>query len=83
MNEINNRTNFRDGLIFLLILTILLTIIIINIPKKAVIANVIDGDTITTNENEIIRILGIDTAEKGEQGYLLAKERMEDLKVKI
>ena len=79
MNEINNRTNFRDGFIFLLLLAILLTIIIVNRPKEAVIAQIIDGDTITTNQNEIIRILGIDTAEKGEQGYLLAKERMEDL----
>ena len=79
MNEINNRTNFRDGLIFLLLIAILLTIVIVNRPKEAVIANVIDGDTIATNKNEIIRILGIDTPERDEQGYSIAKARMEQL----
>lgn len=42
------------------------------------IIKVIDGDTITIN-NEIIRLIGIDASEKGSGCYDEAKERLEEL----
>ena len=39
-----------------------------------IIARVIDGDTVQTNKGEIIRLLNINSPEKGTKGYNLSKE---------
>ncbi|MFH0831867.1 MAG: thermonuclease family protein [archaeon] len=47
--------------------------------EKAVVTNVIDGDTIVISGGERLRLLGIDTPEKGEFYYKESKARMEEL----
>lgn len=47
--------------------------------EKTVVTNVIDGDTIVISGGERVRLLGIDTPEKGEFFYKEAKVRMEQL----
>jgi len=47
--------------------------------EKAIVTNVIDGDTIITSGGERIRLLGIDSPEKGEYTYKEAKARLEQL----
>lgn len=42
-------------------------------------AKVIDGDTIVTDDNERIRLVGINTPEKGKQGYTTSKKVMEKI----
>ena len=46
--------------------------------KSGIVTRVIDGDTIVVN-NESVRMLGINTPEKGEKYYLEAKEYLEKL----
>lgn len=48
---------------------------------RATVARVIDGDTIETEDGERIRLLGINTPERGEPGYEHAKQRLTDLVV--
>ena len=43
------------------------------------VARVVDGDTIITEDGERIRLVGIDTPEKGEPGYDHAKQRLKEL----
>jgi hypothetical protein len=45
------------------------------------VIKVIDGDTIATNNSERVRLLGINTPEKGRYGYEEAKEFLEELKM--
>ncbi|MCX8194357.1 MAG: thermonuclease family protein [Candidatus Pacearchaeota archaeon] len=45
----------------------------------ATIVEVIDGDTIKTNNNETIRLLHVNTPEKGEKCYQEAKNRLKEL----
>lgn len=45
---------------------------------SGIVTRVIDGDTIVVN-NESVRMLGINTPEKGEEYYLEAKENLEEL----
>lgn len=47
--------------------------------EKTVVTNVIDGDTIVISGGERVRLLGIDTPEKGELFYKESKERLEQL----
>lgn len=47
--------------------------------ENIVVTNVIDGDTIVVSGGERVRLLGIDTPEKGEFFYKEAKARMEQL----
>ena len=77
--KINTDTIILFAIIPLIIFMVMSAIPQLIIEREAIIANVIDGDTITTNKNEIIRILGINTPERNERGFLEAKERMEDL----
>lgn len=45
----------------------------------AVVARVIDGDTVELTSGDRVRLIGIDAHEKGEKCYKEAKERMEEL----
>ena len=45
----------------------------------AFVYRVIDGDTIVLQDGERVRLLGIDTPEKGEQYYEAARDRLKDL----
>jgi micrococcal nuclease len=47
--------------------------------EKTVVTNVIDGDTVVITGGERVRLLGIDTPEKGEFYYKEAKARLEQL----
>lgn len=49
------------------------------ILEQATIIEVIDGDTMKTNNNETIRLLHINTPEKGEKCYSEAKTRLKEL----
>lgn len=44
-----------------------------------IIARVVDGDTVTTDEGETIRLIGIDTPERGDCGFDEATARMVEL----
>nr|QNO42679.1 hypothetical protein GKPKHNMI_00001 [Methanosarcinales archaeon ANME-2c ERB4] len=50
-----------------------------NKRTKATVARVIDGDTIELEDGTRVRLLGIDTAEKGEPTYEHAKQKLEEL----
>ncbi len=58
------------SILFLLLLLLALT----NLPVR-----VIDGDTFVTITGEKIRLVDIDAPERGEPGYMLAKQRLEEL----
>lgn len=47
--------------------------------EQTIVTNVIDGDTIVISGGERVRLLGIDTLEKGEFFYKESKGRMEQL----
>ncbi|MEM4152909.1 MAG: thermonuclease family protein [Candidatus Pacearchaeota archaeon] len=47
--------------------------------EQATIIEVIDGDTVKTSNNEIIRLLHVNTPEKGEKCYNEAKARLKEL----
>ena len=47
--------------------------------ERTIVTNVIDGDTIVISGGERVRLLGIDTPEKGEFFYKEAKARLEEL----
>jgi micrococcal nuclease len=47
--------------------------------EKAVATNIVDGDTIVISGGDRVRLLGIDTPEKGEFYYSEAKKRLEAL----
>lgn len=49
------------------------------VAEKTIVTNVIDGDTIVISGGERVRLLGIDTPEKGEFFYKESKARMEQL----
>lgn len=49
------------------------------LPNEAVITKVIDGDTVVAEGGKTIRLLGIDTDERGKKCFLEAKQRLEDL----
>ena len=46
---------------------------------ELIVERVIDGDTIVLSDGRTVRYLGIDTPEKGEEGFELAKQRNEEL----
>ena len=46
-------------------------------PTGTYVIRVIDGDTVEFNTGKIVRLLCVDTPEKGEEGYLEAKEYLE------
>src|SRR3989338_8519092 len=46
---------------------------------RTIVTNVIDGDTIVISGGERVRLLGIDTPEKGEFFYKEGKARLEEL----
>jgi len=48
-------------------------------PEFAVVASVIDGDTIDLRSGERVRLIGIDTPERGESGHEAARERLAQL----
>ena len=49
-------------------------------PRKEKVTDVFDGDTfLTTVRKHPIRLDGVDTPEKGEQGYQQAKKELEKL----
>jgi micrococcal nuclease len=70
-----------------IMLVIILSVIIFSynsyenksIKEKSIVTNVIDGDTIVISGGERVRLLGIDTPEKGEFYYKESKGRMEQL----
>jgi endonuclease YncB( thermonuclease family) len=45
----------------------------------ATVARIIDGDTLVLTNGQTVRILGIDTPERGECGYLIAKNALDGL----
>jgi micrococcal nuclease len=47
-------------------------------PDRAFVTNIIDGDTIETEQGSI-RLIGIDAPERGECGYEEASEALKDL----
>lgn len=47
--------------------------------EKLVVARVIDGDTIELSNDERVRLIGIDTPERGDCYYKEAKSRLEQL----
>lgn len=47
--------------------------------EEAFVTRVIDGDTLELNTSEKVRLLGINTPEKGEPFYSEAKQRLENL----
>ncbi|MCL6500913.1 MAG: thermonuclease family protein, partial [Candidatus Pacearchaeota archaeon] len=49
------------------------------ILEAATIVEVIDGDTVKTSNNETIRLLHVNTPEKGEECYQEAKNRLREL----
>jgi len=48
-------------------------------PEYAKVTRVIDGDTIIIDNNESVRLICMDTPERGEKGYLEAKRYLEKL----
>jgi len=48
-------------------------------PAVLMITRVIDGDTVVLSDGRTVRYLGINAPEKGEEGFLEAKERNEEL----
>lgn len=48
-------------------------------PKKVRVINVLDGDTFETDKSMTIRMIGIDAPNRGEEGYIEAKEYLNDL----
>ncbi|MDP2925197.1 MAG: thermonuclease family protein [Nanoarchaeota archaeon] len=52
---------------------------IIPTQEYAKVTRVIDGDTVEFENGERVRLICIDTPERGEEGYLEAKEFVEDL----
>jgi len=49
------------------------------IREETYVTKVVDGDTIVIEGGQRVRLLNIDTREKGENCYAEAKERMEEL----
>jgi micrococcal nuclease len=47
--------------------------------EQGVVARVIDGDTLVLENNERVRLIGIDTPEKGQRCFEGAKNRLEQL----
>jgi len=48
-------------------------------PQEAHVAFVIDGDTITLEDGEKVRLIGIDTPERGDEGYEESRDALADL----
>uniref|UniRef100_A0A7J2TJL6 TNase-like domain-containing protein n=1 Tax=Archaeoglobus fulgidus TaxID=2234 RepID=A0A7J2TJL6_ARCFL len=48
-------------------------------PEKALVVEVIDGDTIKLSNGELVRLLGINAPEKGQKFYEEAKKRLKEL----
>ena len=47
--------------------------------QEVIVTKIIDGDTVVVEGGEHVRLLGIDTAEKGKKCYSEAKARISDL----
>ena len=47
--------------------------------EKLIVTKIIDGDTVVVEGGEHVRLLGIDTDEKGQPCYAAAKQRLYDL----
>ena len=50
-----------------------------NAKEMRIVTKIIDGDTIIVSGGETIRLLGMDTDEKGQPCYKQAKQRLENL----
>lgn len=60
-------------------LAIIILIVVLMLPTPHRVARVIDGDTLVLENGERVRLLGIDTPERGEFLYLEAKELLSNL----
>lgn len=49
------------------------------VSDEFLVTKVIDGDTIVLSNEDIVRLLCVDTAENGEEDYTLAKDFLENL----
>ncbi len=49
------------------------------VGEQALVARVIDGDTIVLTDGERVRLIGVDSDEKGGECYEEAKQRMQEL----
>ena len=49
------------------------------IQEQKIVTKIIDGDTVVASGGDTIRLLGIDTDEKGYPCYSIAKKRLENL----
>lgn len=47
--------------------------------EETVVTKIVDGDTLIVRGGESVRLLGIDTDERGKKCYTPAKQRLEDL----
>lgn len=47
--------------------------------EKAIVVEVIDGDTVRLENGELVRLIGINAPEKGQRFYEEAKSRLEEL----
>jgi micrococcal nuclease len=47
--------------------------------NKSVVVEVIDGDTVKLDNGEVVRLLGVDAPERGEEGYYAAMYRLGEL----
>lgn len=87
MNSKTKKTLLPIITILILIALIILAIYIINLReyKEATeegniyVSKVIDGDTFEMSDNTIIRLLCVDTPERGKSGYSEAKDFLEDM----
>lgn len=48
-------------------------------PKKAVVVEVVDGDTFEIDNGQTVRMLGIDAPNRGEEGWVEATEYLKDV----
>lgn len=67
----------KRNLLFLLL--VLLISLCTQSYERAVVVEVIDGDTIRLENGELVRLLGINSPEKGQKFYEEAKSRLEEL----
>lgn len=47
--------------------------------EETIVTKIVDGDTVIVRGGESVRLLGIDTDERGKKCYAVAKERLEEL----
>ncbi len=72
----------RNYLIFAsiaILATLVLSFLFLTSEEKFKIVNVVDGDTIRLENGEYVRLLGINSPEKGQEYYEEAKDRLKEL----